>query len=75
MKIAKFKAIPNYEYNRGGVYALFNGEGVLVTNDEKVIAALEKSKPFVQSLDKKTEAAEEKEAPAKPKSKSKTKAK
>ncbi|MEK5109843.1 hypothetical protein MHI57_24590 [Cytobacillus sp. FSL K6-0129] len=75
MKVAKFKAIPNYEYNRDGVYALFNGEGVLVTNDEKVIAALEKSKPFVQSLDKKAEEAEEKETPVKPKSKSKTKAK
>ncbi|MDQ0270729.1 hypothetical protein [Cytobacillus purgationiresistens] len=65
MKTAKFKAIPNYEYNRDGVYALFNGEGVLVTNDEKVIEALEKAKPFVQS--------EEKPAPEKPKAKPKQK--
>lgn len=69
MKIAKFKAIPNYEYNRDGVYALFNGEGVLVTNGEKVIAALEKAKPFVQTLDE----PEEKPAPAKPKTKGKAK--
>lgn len=47
MENAIFKSIPNYEYNRDGVYALFNGEGKFVTNDAKVIEALDKAKPFV----------------------------
>lgn len=68
METAKYKTIPNYEYNREGVYALFNGEGILVTNDQKVTQALDKAKPFIQRIDK-----PEPKPAAKPKPKSKAK--
>lgn len=51
MEIATFKTIPNYEYHRDGIYAAFNGEGVLVTNDSKLINALSKHEPFIKRLD------------------------
>lgn len=51
MTVATFKTIPNYEYHRDGIYAVFNGEGVLVTNEQKVIDALSKCEPFIKRVD------------------------
>lgn len=54
MHRAVFKAgTPNYEYNRGGVYAHFNARGELVTNDAKVVEALSKAAPFITRVDEK----------------------
>lgn len=68
MELVKFKAIPNYEYSRNGVYALFDGEGNHVTKDAKVIKELGKAEPFIKKIDEKKP---EKEAPVKPKTKAK----
>lgn len=65
MTVATFKTIPNYEYHRDGLYVTFNGEGMLVTNDEKVIEALSKCEPFIKRLE--AEAKPEPKAQAKPK--------
>lgn len=65
MKIVTFKAIPYYEYNREGIYASFNGDGLCTTNDEKVIEALSKCEPFIKRLE--AEVKPEPKTQAKPK--------
>lgn len=61
MERATFKAgVPNYEYNRDGIYAHFNGDGLLVTNDAKVIAALSTAQPFIKRVDEQPKAAPKK---------------
>ncbi|QAT64720.1 hypothetical protein EQZ20_07280 [Bacillus glycinifermentans] len=50
--MAEYKTIPNYEFNRDGLYIVFNGYGVYKTNVEKEIAALDKAVPFIQRVDK-----------------------
>ncbi|MDF1510873.1 hypothetical protein PZE06_22320 [Robertmurraya sp. DFI.2.37] len=59
MVTATFKAIPNYEYHQNGVYARFNSEGVLVTNDAKLIGILSKHEPFIKRLDAVAKAVDE----------------
>lgn len=50
--MAKYRCIPMYEYIRPGIYAQFNGNGDFVTNDEKIIAALDAAAPFIERVDK-----------------------
>ncbi|TWM96317.1 hypothetical protein [Bacillus licheniformis] len=50
--MAEYKTLPNYEFNRDGLYIVFNGYGVYNTNVEKEIAALDKAAPFIQRVDK-----------------------
>lgn len=68
--MAKYKCIPAYEFIRPGVYAQFNDTGDFVTNDEKVIAALDAAGPFIERVDKPEEDAEkEPKTPAKSRAK------
>lgn len=41
MAVAHYKAEPMYEFIRPGIHAQFSQAGELVTNDPKVIAALD----------------------------------
>lgn len=50
--MAVFKSLPNYEYNKSGIYAHFNGDGIFESTDEGVITELEKAEPFVERVDK-----------------------
>ncbi|MGQ9336410.1 hypothetical protein [Bacillus paralicheniformis] len=50
--MAEYKTLPNYEFNRDGLYIVFNGYGVYNTNVEKEIVALDKAAPFIQRVDK-----------------------
>lgn len=66
--MAVFKSLPNYVYNRPGIYAHFNGEGIYETKDNEQVAILEACKPFIQRVDK---AAPEKPKPKAPATKKK----
>ncbi|MGO4897597.1 hypothetical protein ACG2QI_00715 [Bacillus sp. GM2] len=50
--MAEYKTLPNYEFNRDGLYIVFNGYGIYNTNVEKEIAALDTAAPFIHRVDK-----------------------
>lgn len=48
--MAQYKSLPMYEYIRPGIYVLFNQSGDFVTNDSKVIEALDAAAPFIERV-------------------------
>ncbi|MFS0562617.1 hypothetical protein AB1K91_17975 [Terribacillus sp. 179-K 1B1 HS] len=49
--MAKYQAIPNYEYIRPGLLVQFRPDGMYETRDEKEIAALDSAAPFIKLVD------------------------
>lgn len=46
-----FKCVPMYEYIRPGIHVQFSQTGDFLTNDPKVIAALETAAPFIERVE------------------------